>query len=101
MRRWASRFFTDRIILLIGWLWFLVYAYPGYMSADSLWQLNQARAANYNDWHPPMMAFMWRYLDKIVAGPILMLALQSMTFLIGLYVLLSKVMSRRAAAITA
>jgi hypothetical protein len=101
-RAHADRLFTERVILVAGWLLFLVYAYPGYMSADSVWQLYQARGGEpISDWHPPMMALIWRYLDKLVAGPILMLVLQSATFLIGLHVLLARVMSKRAAAITA
>jgi len=102
LRAAASRAFTDRVILFIGWLWFLVYGFPGYMSADSTYQLSQSRGDNpLNDWHPPMMAFIWRYLDKLIAGPFLMLVLQSVTFLIGLYVVLTHVMSKRAAAIVA
>ncbi|HTL31582.1 MAG TPA: hypothetical protein VL326_00580 [Kofleriaceae bacterium] len=98
----AERLFTERVILLVGWLLFMVYAYPGYMSADSIWQLAQARNIEpMSDWHPPMMALIWRFLDWFIAGPVLMLVLQSVLFLVGLYALLSRVMSGRAAAITA
>src|ERR1044071_126515 len=93
----ADRFFTERVILLLGWLLFMVYAYPGYMSADSIWQLAQARNIEpMSDWHPPMMALIWRFLDWFIAGPVLMLVLQSALFLVGLYALLARVMSGRA-----
>lgn len=102
---WRNRIFdrvTPRGILIAGWLLFAVYAYPGYMSYDSAWQLGQARGLDpFSDWHPPMMALIWRILDTIIAGPVLMLVLQSVTFLLGSYVLLGRVMSKRAAAITA
>lgn len=94
--RWA----TDRVILAAGWLWFLVYAFPGYMSYDSVWQLSQARQQEpLNEWHPPMMAFIWRLTDAVIAGPFPMLVLQSVTFLVGLYALLRHVMPGRVAAI--
>jgi hypothetical protein len=98
----VDRLLTERVILVVGWLWFLVYAYPGYMSGDSIWQLAQARGTEeLSDWHPPMMAYYWRFLDAFVSGPILMLVLQSVLFLAGLYALFLRAMSKRAAAITA
>lgn len=33
--------------------------YPGAMTWDSLDQLRQARMADYSDWQPPVMAFVW------------------------------------------
>jgi hypothetical protein len=93
---------TPRRILLAGWLLFVVYAFPGFMSYDSVIQLVQARHLEpIQDWHPPMMAMMWRLTDHIVAGPFPMLVIQSALFLIGLFVILSKTMSERAAAIVA
>lgn len=71
-----------------GWLLFALYAYPGYMSFDSGWQLREARAGWFTDWHPPVMALIWRWLDKLWAGPLGMLVLQSGCFLIGTYLVL-------------
>jgi len=102
MRERLDRFFTGRVILVIGWLWFLVYAFPGYMSYDSVYQLSQARDIDrMNEWHPPLMAFIWSLLDKLVAGPLLMLVVQSVAFLLGLYFVLRHVMTSRAAAVAA
>ncbi len=78
-------------MLAAGWIAFLLYAYPGFMSLDSSFQLSQGRAGHYTDWHPPVMAFIWRYLDKLVAGPLLMLLLQSGLLLFGSYALLRRV----------
>src|SRR6187551_3493672 len=98
MKRWVG----ERAILAIGWLLFLVYSFPGFMSYDSVWQLSQARGLEpINDWHPPLMTFVWRLLDWFIAGPFLMLVIQSLTFLLGLYVVLKQFMRARRAAIVA
>ena len=89
---------TPRALLLAGWALFLVYAYPGYMSTDSVDQLSQARAGHYTDWHPPLMAREWRIVELFVTGPFGMLLLQSGLFLLGLYLLLRRIATPRAAA---
>ncbi len=100
VREAIDRVATPKRILIAGWVWFLVYAYPGYMSYDSVYQLGQARHLEpMNEWHPPLMAILWRYLDFFVAGPFPMLVLQSVLFLVGMYLLLRRVMPDRAAAI--
>ena len=92
---------TRRVVLCVAWGLFLVYCYPGYMSTDSVDQIQQARGEPFDDWHPPMMAFLWRYLDRIIAGPILMVVLQGAAFLFGLDAILRRLMSPRAAAVAA
>jgi hypothetical protein len=102
VRELFDRVVTDRVILVAGWVWFLVYAYPGYMSYDSAWQLSQARHIELrNDWQPPSMAWLWHLLDLIVAGPFPMLVLQSLTFVLGFRALFAHVMPKRAAAAVA
>lgn len=54
--------------------------YPGLLSFDSLWQLNQARDGFYNDHHPPVMAWLWHGLDRVLPGPGGMLLLQAGVF---------------------
>src|ERR1044071_6521479 len=72
------------LILGAGWSLAVLYAFPGLMSSDSAIQLVQARGlAAISDWHPPIMAVIWRYVDRIVAGPFGMLLLQTGTFLFG------------------
>jgi hypothetical protein len=86
------------VILAIGFAVFLLYAFPGYMSTDSIGQLGEARSGHFSDGNPPLMAAEWYLLDRIVAGPILMLLLQGCLFLGGLYVLLRRLFEPRHAA---
>lgn len=52
------------VIMGIGFLF-----WPGYMSPDSITQLNQGLTGNYSDHHPPMMSFFWRLFSYIHTGP--------------------------------
>lgn len=49
---------------------------PGYLSADSLLQLEQAISGKFNDWHPVMYSLIWRFLIITTGKFQLMLALQ-------------------------
>jgi hypothetical protein len=97
----AHRWFTPTKILVGGWIGLLLYAYPGYMSYDSIYQLREARSGVFSDWHPPMMAAIWRVVDYVLAGPFGMLTIQSWTFLLGAYLLARRAMPARLAAIAA
>jgi len=89
-------------ILAVGWLAFVLYCYPGYMSADSSAQLAQARGLDpITNWHPPVMAYLWKVCDAIWPGPFLMLVIQSWCLLAGMYLVLRKVLSVRSAQIAA
>ena len=63
MRHLSARLqaLTSRQILLVGGLGLLLYAFPGYMSFDSITQLREARSGYLIDGHPPAMAAMWRW----------------------------------------
>lgn len=65
----------------------MAYAWPGIMTWDSINQLVQARNHQLTTWHPPMMAVLWGLLDHVVAGPVLMLLLQTALLAGGLYAL--------------
>lgn len=99
--------FLDRItrsprrILIAGLLGFMLYAFPGFMSFDSVYQLNEARSGSYSDGHPPAMAMLWRIVEVFVTGPAGMLVLQSVAFIAGTYLVFRTRMSQRAAAIAA
>lgn len=76
---------------LAGGIWLsvvllLLTFYPGGMSIDSYTQLLQARGGYFGDWHPPFMAWLWRRLDAVVAGPLLMMVTQIGLLLIALHV---------------
>lgn len=92
---------TPRRILLLGWLGAFLYAFPGYMSFDSVVQLEQARTGRFRDDHPPAMAALWQLTEVFVSGPVGMLVLQLTAFLVGTYLLFKTKMSERAAAIAA
>lgn len=101
LTRCLAQVATPAVILVIGWLLFCVYAYPGYMSTDSVDQLQQARGDALHDWYPPMMAYLWRITDHVIAGPFPMLVIQSTAFLLGAHGILRRFIAPRAAAIAA
>ncbi len=80
---------------------FVAYAYPGYMSFDSGWQLREARAGEFSDWHPPAMAELWRVCDWLVRGPALMLLSQAGSYATGIILLVRKRRPTWAALIAA
>lgn len=88
-------------VLALGWLLVVIYAFPGMMTMDSIQQLHEARKDFYTDGHPPAMAWLWHYVDRVIAGPFGMLVIQTVAFLAGLYLLLRRVMSPRRAAVAA
>ncbi|MBE7450090.1 MAG: hypothetical protein HS111_14660 [Kofleriaceae bacterium] len=98
-----ARQLTARIapshLLAAGWLFLFLYAFPGYMSTDSIDQLQQARSGVRTDWHPPLMAWLWGVLDRVVSGPVLMLVLQLTLFFAGIYRLLGRLLPARPAAL--
>lgn len=60
----------------------LLLIWPGSLSPDSAGQYQMAIQGVYSDHHPPLMSFVWRYLNYIVSGPGMMLVLQ-LSFLYG------------------
>jgi hypothetical protein len=63
-----------------GFLLCVVAFYPGYISPDSIRQLNEGRAWSFTDWHPPLMAAVWGIVDRAVPGPFGMLLLHNAVF---------------------
>jgi hypothetical protein len=89
---------SSRALLVAAWLGLVLYAYPGYMSADSVLQLVQARTGVFGLGHPPLMGVLWAICDAIVTGPIGMLVIQTTCFVAGVYLLMRPRMSERTAA---
>jgi hypothetical protein len=87
-KMWRSRSFVEWLVIgvvaLVGFfaVWW-VYR-PGFMSWDSVVQLSQARAGEFSDDHPPILALIWRSLDRFWPGPIGMLILFDALFWLGL-----------------
>lgn len=50
--------------------------WPGLLHNDSTMQYEQALSGHLNDWHPPLMAWIWRQLLFLHDGPAPMLILQ-------------------------
>ncbi len=88
-------------ITVIGWGVFVLACYPGYLSFDSIHHLGEVRSGIFTDAHPLVMSQLWSLAEYVVAGPFPMLALQSALFLFGLAAVLRRVLSPRAASLTA
>jgi len=71
--------------VLVGVLITAFVFYPGVMSPDSLNQFGQARRGQISgDEFPPIMAFVWRYADRLIPGPFGMMLLHNLAFWGGL-----------------
>jgi hypothetical protein len=56
------------VIVVAGYGASLVANYPGHFTPDGLLQLAQGRSGVYNDWHPPVMAWLLGLADGITPG---------------------------------
>lgn len=68
-----------------GWALFffcltLLFYYPGSLSWDPTVQWYEARLAVVTSQHPPFMSFVWHWLDLVIQGPGLFLALELAVF---------------------
>lgn len=43
--------------------------YPGFMSPDSFLQYETSKSLLFNDWHPPIMSWVWSILNLFFRGP--------------------------------
>ena len=50
---------------VVGFILCALAFYPGIMTPDTLDQLAQGNARAFNDWHPPMMAWLWAGLNQV------------------------------------
>ena len=96
-----ARAVTARTILLASLGMFLLYAWPGFIGWDTREHMIQERAGVYTDGHPPAVARLFRLCELFVAGPVLMLLIQAITLLLGLYMILRFKLPSRLAAIVA
>jgi hypothetical protein len=86
------------LVLALAWLALLIYAFPGQMTRDSWDHLIEARKNVFTDGHPPAINLLFQWADYVIAGPFLMFVLQSVAFLLGLYLLLRRTFAPRGAA---
>ena len=75
-------------VLFIHILIILYVFWPGLMSRDSFIQYSQANSGYYQDWHPPIMALVWRIILLIFPFQTGMLILQCLLLFIGLSILI-------------
>lgn len=61
--------------------------WPGFMSEDSVDQLTQARSGNFTDWHPPILALLWRGLILLTGTVGSMLVVQLLVEWFALFAL--------------
>ena len=81
-------------IIAVATIGDLSFYWPGYMIADSIDQMMQAKTGHYSDWHPPLYAWIWRQLMWIDRGPAIVLVLQ-LTLYWGAFALLAAAAARR------
>ncbi len=74
------------IIAIGGYVFSVVAFYPGFMSPDSIYQFEQSQANSYNDWHPPVMAYVW-HLFSGFKSPAPMLLIQQAVLWTSLYLI--------------
>lgn len=68
---------TGFVLILLGY-------WPGIMIDDARWQYQQSVDNSYEDWHPPLMAWIWRQLMFIQPGPAPMFLLQLALYWLGI-----------------
>jgi hypothetical protein len=56
------------VVVAFGWMAALVAGVPGHFSVDSVTQLAQGRTGLYDDWHPPLMAWLLGLADRVTPG---------------------------------
>jgi hypothetical protein len=72
--------FSGYLLCILGFGLTIWAFYPGFMSPDSVTSFTEARQNSFTDISSPVMSYLWRLLDKIVAGPAPMLILQNAVF---------------------
>jgi hypothetical protein len=100
LRGWLDRI-SPRMILGAALALFLIYAWPGFVGWDTREHFLQARAGVFKDGHPPAVAILVRICELFVTGPALLLLLQALSLLAGLYMLLRTRLPPRTAALAA
>jgi hypothetical protein len=68
--------------------------WPGIMIDDARWQYQQVVDNAYEDWHPPLMAWIWRHLTVFARGPAPMLALQLLLYWAGFALIATSALKR-------
>lgn len=75
--------FTDLFVALFIFSLVLLFYWPGMMTHDSTDQLNQALTGQYHDLHPPIMAWVWSWMNFPIPGPTGMILFHNLLFFGG------------------
>lgn len=94
---WVGRR-TPREILGAALALFLVYAWPGFVGWDTRSHFIESRTGHISDGHPPAIAWLFKLTELFVTGPVGILLIQAITLLLGLYLVLRRCTTERAAA---
>jgi hypothetical protein len=70
------------VVAALAALQLLVF-WPGVVAPDSVAQYGQALSGHYEDWHPPIMAFLWRQLGRLAPGQAPFLVLLALLYWSG------------------
>lgn len=76
------------VILLGSSLAISLFFWPGYLDADALQQINQAKTGVFTDWYAPILDWFWRPLFLLHISPGFVLWLTIATFMLSVYELL-------------
>src|ERR1700676_2491531 len=82
-------------LALAGFAVELLAFWPGLMSVDSIEQYIQAATHRYNDHHPPIMAWVWSWTNRVVVGPGGMLIFHLVLMWTGLWLIAEGARARR------
>jgi hypothetical protein len=74
------------LLAFVGFAFFAIACYPGFMSPDSFQQYEQAHTLKFRDVHAPVMTWLWSKLILIWNGPQSLLFLHLGILWAGLYI---------------
>jgi hypothetical protein len=74
--------------------------WPGLMTWDSIRQYGQALSGRFDDWHPPLMNWIWRQWLPLAHGPAPMLLLQLGLYAAGYALLIGWALNARRPVLT-
>jgi hypothetical protein len=95
-----GRWLVERSALPVAFVVVVVGFYPGYMNADTLNQIAQARGGSpVDDRYAPLIDWLWKLFWPVGLRPGLVLGLQVAAFLVGSYLIFRSAMRPRAASI--
>lgn len=73
--------------------------HPGHFNADAFNQLTQARIGIYNDWHPPVYAYFWRFAERLFPNSGILILLQIPIIFFAVFICFRKWFSVVAASV--